>query len=244
MTYKFPQRSMTVLIIVAHPDDEVLGCGGTAAALATQGVAVYPCILSGQVDARRQRPDLPDLLEDIKASKTIIGFKSPILGNFPNIQFNRIPHLELVQFIEQAIQQTQADIIFTHHPHDLNNDHHHTSIACQAAARLFQRRSDLPPLQGLYFMEILSATDWSFPVQGNSFAPDTFFEIGETCLKQKIEALRSYRGVMRDFPHPRSPEILTGLAAYRGGQAGMKYAEAFQTAFQALTIGGIRGYTK
>jgi hypothetical protein len=81
-------------------------------------------------------------------------------------------------------------------------------------------------------------------VQGNSFSPDTFFEIGETCLEQKIEALRSYRGVMRDFPHPRSPEILTGLAAYRGGQAGMKYAEAFQTAFQALTIGGIRGYTK
>lgn len=226
---------MTVLIIVAHPDDEVLGCGGTAAALAAQGIAVYSCILSGQVDARQKRPDLPDLLGDINAAQTILDCKPPILGDFPNIKFNTIPHLELVQFIEKAIQQTQADIIFTHHPHDLNNDHYHTSIACQAAARLFQRRSDLPSLRGLYFMEILSATDWSFPGSGITFCPDTFFEIGNIFLKRKLEALRSYKGVMRDFPHPRSEEILKSLAAYRGGQAGMKYAEAFQTAFHALT---------
>jgi LmbE family N-acetylglucosaminyl deacetylase len=226
---------MNILIVIAHPDDEVLGCGGTAAALAAQGIAVYSCILSGQVDARHKRPDLPDLRGDINAVQTILGCKPPILGDFPNIKFNTIPHLELVQFIEKAVQQTQADIIFTHHPHDLNNDHYHTSIACQAAARLFQRRSDLPSLRGLYFMEILSATDWSFSLSGSTFCPDTFFEIGETFLEQKLEALRSYRGVMRDFPHPRSEEILKGLAAYRGGQAGMKYAEAFQTAFHALT---------
>jgi hypothetical protein len=82
-------------------------------------------------------------------------------------------------------------------------------------------------------MEILSATDWTFP-SGDAFRADTFFEIGEDFLEKKIKALETYKGVMRPFPHPRSKEILTGLAAYRGGQAGMKYAEAFQTAFHAL----------
>ncbi|MDJ0712935.1 MAG: PIG-L deacetylase family protein [Prochloraceae cyanobacterium] len=225
---------MAVLIVVAHPDDEILGCGGTAAALASEGIEVRSCILSGQVDARQKRPDIPDLLDDIHTAQTLLCCKRPILGDFPNIKFNTIPHLKLVQFIEKAIEQIQADIIFTHHPHDLNNDHHHTSIACQAAARIFQRRSGLPPLRALYFMEILSATDWAFPSNGGEFRPDTFFEIGETLLKQKLEALRAYHGVMRDFPHPRSEEILKSLAAYRGGQAGMKYAEAFQTAFRAL----------
>lgn len=83
-------------------------------------------------------------------------------------------------------------------------------------------------------MEILSSTDWAFPVDGQNFQADTFIEIGEDGLEMKIEALKAYEGVMRDFPHPRSEEIVKGLAAYRGGQAGIQYAEAFQTAFQLL----------
>lgn len=225
---------MPVLIVVAHPDDEVLGCGGMAATLTQKGVAVHSCILSGQVEVRQNRPDVPELLQDIQTAQILLGCKAPILGNFPNIQFGTVPHLKLVQFIEQAIEKVQPEIIFTHHPQDLNDDHRHTSLACQAAARLFQRRPGFKPLQGLYFMEILSATDWAFPGNNPGFLADTFFEIGESGLQQKIEALRSYQGVMRDFPHPRSKEILTGLAAYRGGQAGMHYAEAFQTAFRAL----------
>lgn len=220
-----------VLIVVAHPDDEVLGAGATAAALAAQGFSVRTCMLSGKADARRNRPDVIELQADAYRAQTILGIGEPILGDFPNIRFNLVPHLELVQFIETAIVETQANVIFTHHPHDLNNDHLHTSLACQAAARLFQRRGGIPRLQALYFMEILSSTDWSFPGTQQPFRADTFFPIEDT-LERKIEALRSYRGVMRDFPHPRSEEILRGLAAYRGGQAGVRYAEAFQTAFR------------
>lgn len=232
---------MSILIVVAHPDDEVLGCGGMAASLASKGFKVYSCILSGSAEVRNHRPDTPQLMNHIDSSGKIIGFTDTILGEFPNIQFNTVPHLKMVQFIENVIIQTKAEYIFTHHPSDLNNDHVHTSLACQAASRLFQRKSLDFRLYGLYFMEILSATDWAFPSGSSHFIPNTFFEIGEQFLNQKLKALAAYEGVMRDYPHPRSVEALTGLAAYRGGQAGMKYAEAFQTAFHSLTPSILEG---
>jgi LmbE family N-acetylglucosaminyl deacetylase len=224
---------MSVLIVAAHPDDEVLGCGGTAAMFVSRGVEVRACILSGDAEARANRPETAELLADADRAREILGLSSSILGKFPNINFNLVPHLELVQFIESAIVETGAETIFTHHPADVNDDHKHTSSACQAAARIFQRRPNLTPLKALYYMEVPSATDWTFP-SGNAFRADSFAELGEANLEKKLRALEAYRGVMRDFPHPRSREIVTGLAAFRGGQAGMKYAEAFQTAFHAI----------
>lgn len=225
---------MPTLIVVAHPDDEVLGCGGMASALTSKGTEVRACILCGEVDARRNRPPVSELHAGIDGAQRILGMPSAILGHFSNIQFNTVPHVELVQFIEAQIESSGADTILTHHPNDVNDDHRHTSRACQAAVRLFQRRPGIAPLRALYFMEILSATDWTMP-SGEQFRADTFFEIGESGLECKVRALGSYAGVLRDFPHPRSPEVIRGLAAYRGGQAGMRYAEAFQTAFSALS---------
>jgi LmbE family N-acetylglucosaminyl deacetylase len=138
-----------------------------------------------------------------------------------------------VQFIEHAILDTDARVLFTHHPRDVNDDHVQTSRACQAAARLSQRRPGVPSLKRLFFMEVPSATDWAFREAGSPFEPDSFFEIGNH-LERKCEALAAYRGVMRDFPHPRSVEVIRGLAAYRGGQAGLHYAEAFQCAFAVI----------
>lgn len=225
---------MTCLLVVAHPDDEALGAGGMACGLADRGEQVHSCILSGSVDARRHRPEVADLHTDMLAAHTILGLAEPIVGPFPNIAFNTVPHVELVQFIEAAIESTGATTIVTHHPSDLNNDHHHVSLACQAAARLFQRRPGIPPLARLLFMEILSSTDWSFPGGSIGFEPTAFMELGPALLDRKLEALRAYRGVMRDYPHPRSEESVRSLAAYRGGQAGVVYAEAFQVAFQRL----------
>jgi len=224
---------MSILIVVSHPDDEVLGCGAMAAELAARGHEVRSCILSGQVGARQHRPSVLDLHSDLRESHRILGIGEAILGDFPNIAFNTVPHLELVQFIEKAMVQTDADILLTHHPQDLNNDHLHTSIACQAAARLAQRSNRGPRLKALYFMEILSSTDWAFPGPANLFTPDTYFELGEQRLSQKCDALQAYRNVMRDYPHPRSLENVRALATLRGGQAGMRYAESFQTAFHA-----------
>lgn len=225
---------MTILVVVSHPDDEVLGCGATVAAMVEQGHKAYSCILSASADARRYRPEVAELMEDMKRAHELLGITPYSLGGFPNIKLNTVPHLELVQFIERAIEETGATTLFTHHPQDLNNDHKHTSAACLAAARLFQRRNDVPPLQGLYFMEVLSSTDWSFPGVGSPFQADTFFEIGEHGLERKIDALSAYRRVMRDYPHSRSRETITSLATLRGSQAGVKYAEAFQTAFRRM----------
>ncbi len=222
---------MNVLIVVAHPDDEVLGAGGTSQVLIGQGCKVTSCIMSYKADARNNRPDEEELYANMIEAQHILGLESPILGEFPNIRFNTIPHLELVKFIENAILKTQAQLILTHHPSDINDDHRHTSIACQAAARLFQRTDKVPALKGLYFMEVLSSTDWAFAGQGNLFQADTFVEIGKF-LEKKIKAIKTYKGVLREFPHSRSEEVIKALATYRGGQSGLNNAEAFQTAFR------------
>ena len=226
---------MPVLIVVAHPDDEVLGCGGTAAALAAAGEQVRACILCGDVGARKGRPALDELRADIDTAQQRLGLGPPILGTFENLALNTVPHLELVEFIERAMIETAADVIFTHHLGDLNDDHTHVSRACQAAARNCQRGGPAPPLRALFFMEVASATEWSFPSgKASAFVPDSFFDIGHT-LQHKLSALAAYRGVMRDFPHPRSEEAIRSLAAHRGSQSGMRYAEAFRSGFVALS---------
>lgn len=223
---------MKYLIVVAHPDDEVLGAGATMYKLTREGHSVDVCILSGEVHARNYRPTTDELNEDVNSSLNILGVNQVIKGDFPNIEFNIVPHLKLVQFIEKAIVDTNAQIIFTHHPADLNNDHFYTSLACQAAVRLFQRKEGVMPIKELLFMEVPSATDWALNKSMNQFNPNTFIEVGKEAVDKKIEALARYRGVMRDYPHPRSREALKGLAAYRGGQAGMIYAEAFESVFR------------
>jgi N-acetylglucosamine malate deacetylase 1 len=223
---------MTYLVVVAHPDDEVLGAGATMYKLAQEGHSVNVCILSGDVNARNFRPSINELYEDVNSSMEILGVNKVLTGNFPNIELNTVPHLQLVQFIEKAIIETAAEVIFTHHPADLNNDHLHTSLACQAAVRLFQRRKDVKPLKELLFMEVPSSTEWGVNKGLNSFSPNTFIQVGEEGIEKKLEALAQYRGVMRDYPHPRSNEAIKGLAAYRGSQAGMVYGEAFESVFR------------
>jgi len=219
------------LVVVAHPDDEVLGFGATGAKLVQEGEIVQSIVLSGLADARTRRPEDDELLSHIKLANKKLGFNFPELGSFPNIQLNTIPHLELVQFIEKAIEKFEPDRVFTHHPSDLNDDHRHVSRACAAAVRLFQRREYLKPIKSLYYMEIPSATDWSMPEAQLPFMPNVYFD-STGFIELKLEALSCYRNVMRPAPHPRSEEVIRGLAAYRGGQAGYLYAEAFQLAFQ------------
>jgi LmbE family N-acetylglucosaminyl deacetylase len=222
---------MNVLIVVAHPDDEVLGCGMVGAALAEAGHVVRACFLAGHAEARGGLPANGGLKADIDAAQGILGFGAPILGTFPNIRLNTVPHLELVQFVEKALVESDASLVFTHHPADVNDDHLHTSRATQAAIRLFQRRPGVRPAR-LFYAEILSSTDWSLPGGTPQFAPDTFVD-GTGRLERKIAAMRAYRGVLRDPPHPRSEQVLRALAQYRGGQCGFHEAEAFQTAFSA-----------
>lgn len=225
---------MRALIVVAHPDDEVLGCGATAALLSRRGSLVRACILSGRVDARQSRPAEEALFKHICEAQGALGIGEPILGDFPNIRFNTVAHLDLVRFIEAAMVSTQATVLFTHHPADVNDDHRLVSLACQAAARLHQRNASVPSLEALFYMEIPSSTDWAFPSNVLPFVPNAFLEVGLELVERKIAALSKYEGVMRPYPHPRSAAALRSLAAFRGGQAGLDHAEAFQIAYKNL----------
>lgn len=225
---------MKYLLVVAHPDDEVLGAGATIFKLSQVGHEVDLAIMSSDVRARAHRPDDDALDNDMETSSKMIGIGKVFKGTFPNIEMNTVPHLHLVQFIEQAIMKSQPDVIVTHHPTDTNNDHLQTSIACQAAIRIFQRRTDVKPISELWYMEVPSATEWSVDSSSNRFQPNMFVEIGQDGIDRKINALNAYRGVMRPYPHPRSAEGIRGLAAYRGTQSGQNYAEAFECVFRRV----------
>ncbi len=226
---------MNYLFVVAHPDDEVLGAGATIKKLTDAGHTVDLCIMCTEAKARAYRPGDAELNSDLDESARMLGVRHKYEGTFPNIEMNNATHLSLVQFIEKALLQSGAEVVVTHHPADTNNDHMHTSMACQAAIRLFQRRPEVTPLRELWYMEVLSSTEWSVNTAMNRFMPNTYVEVGRENIDIKIQALAAYRGVMRDYPHPRSEEAITGLAAYRGAQAGCLYAEAFECVLRRIT---------
>lgn len=226
---------MKYLIVVAHPDDETLGCGASMRKWSQNGEQVDVCIMCTEAKARAFRPKDNELDYDMNESTKFLGVHKIYEGSFPNIEMNNSTHLSLVQFIEKAIIDSKPDVIVTHHPSDTNNDHMHTSMACQAAVRLFQRKPEVKPMKEVWFMEVLSSTEWSVNTAMNAFRPNTYVEIGADGIKAKIDAMHMYRDVMRPYPHPRSDEGIRGLATFRGGQAGVNYAEAFECVLRRIT---------
>lgn len=221
---------MNYLIVVAHPDDEVLGAGATIYKLVKEGNRVAVAIMVSSVSARRNRS--LTLSNDEEKSMSIIGVEKTYHADFPNIKMNTVPHLELVQFVENCIRDWKAEAIITHHPNDVNIDHQETSKATIAACRLFQRIEDIPSLRFLAYMEIPSSTEWSLNTAENQFRPNLFFEVGKDGIEKKIAALNAYVDVIRPYPHPRSVEALAALSTFRGAQAGCNYAEAFESVFR------------
>ena len=220
---------MNYLIVVAHPDDEALGVGATIHKLVKEGHKVAVATMANHAAARAHLSDT--LGNDQQEAFKILGVSKCYAADFPNIKMNTVPHLDMVQFIEGCIEDFGADAIITHHPSDTNNDHVQTSYAAQAACRIAQRKDGIPPLKLVLYMEIMSSTEWSLDSGTKKFDPNYFIEIGKEGLDLKLKALYAYKGIMRPYPHPRSEEAIKGLAAFRGGQAGCEYAEAFECVF-------------
>ena len=218
---------MKYLIVVAHPDDEVLGAGSSIWKW-SKTYEVDVAIMCTEAKARAFHPEDNELKGDMNTSTKSLGVKNVYEGTFPNIEMNTVPHLKLVQFIEDAIHKSEPDIVITHHPADTNNDNMMTSMACQEAIRLFQRRPEVKRIQEFWYMEVPSCTEWKINNSLNTFNPNCYVEVGEEGVDAKVKALNMYRGVMRPYPHPRSAEYIKGLAAYRGGQFGLNYAESFE----------------
>jgi LmbE family N-acetylglucosaminyl deacetylase len=207
------------LIIAAHPDDEVLGCFGTAKRLIDEGYEGYTLILGEGKTSRNEEVD-NNFNEEIKKANDTIGINEIFRLNFPDNKFDSVPLLNIVQEIEKIIQTIKPQIIFTHYEKDLNIDHQITYKATITATRPMENCS----VKEIYSFEILSSTEWAYPL---SFSPDVFFDITNT-LKDKINAMRCYKSELRNFPHPRSLEGIELNAKYMGMRVGLKAAEAFK----------------
>lgn len=224
---------MKYLLVVAHPDDEVLGAGASIWNWTRKGDVVDVALMCTEAKARAFRPGDEELNSDLDESAAYLGINKKYEATFPNIEMNTVPHLKLVQFIESAIKESEPDVIITHHPADTNNDHLQTSMACQEAIRLFQRRPEVNRVKEFWYMEVPSCSEWAINNAFNLFRPNCYVEVGKEGVDAKIKALSMYRGVMRPYPHPRSAEYITGLAAMRGGQWGQNYSEAFEVVLRA-----------
>lgn len=217
-----------ILIIAAHPDDEILGCGGTIARLIRKGYEAYTLILGEGITSRsdtrnkenRQR-EIVELKKQAKEANDTLGVRKIFSYDFPDNRFDTVPLLDIVKTIENVKKEIKPEVVFTHYEKDLNIDHQITYKAAITSTR---------PLKGetvkeIYSFEIPSSTEWYYP---HSFPPDTFFDISET-IDVKLKAVGKYKTELREHPHPRCLEGIQLAAKLWGMKVGLSYAEAFKS---------------
>jgi LmbE family N-acetylglucosaminyl deacetylase len=220
---------MKVLVIAAHPDDEVLGCGGTMARLAREGHAVHIAIMAEGITSRHaQRKDadpgqLSRLHQQAHAAAARVGAREVRLFKLPDNRLDTVPLLDIVKVLEDLLQELQPEVIYTHHPGDLNIDHGVVHRAVLTATRPLPGQS----VREIYAFEVLSSTEWAFQRLEPVFRANVFVDVSAT-LEAKLASLACYEGEIRPFPHPRSPEALRANAARWGSVAGCEAAEAFE----------------
>ncbi|EAH6869417.1 PIG-L family deacetylase [Campylobacter sp. RKI_CA19_01128] len=216
-------KNNKILIIAAHPDDEVLGCFGTIAKYIQQGYEAYTLILGeGKTSRDINSKNEQEILEDeLFKANNLLGIKKVFRKFFPDNAFDKIPLLEIVKSIEEVKNEIKPNIIFTHYEKDLNIDHQITYKATITATRSLQEES----VKEIYSFEILSSTEWNYPL---SFQPDVFFDISAT-LDLKLKAMSFYQSELRNYPHPRSLEGIKINAQYQGMRVGLQYAEVFKS---------------
>jgi LmbE family N-acetylglucosaminyl deacetylase len=220
---------LRVLVIAAHPDDEVLGCGATMGRLVREGNDVRIAILAEGLTSRsRAREDtdareLIGLRAQAKQAADLLGIKEVTFYDLPDNRLDTVPLLDVVKIVEQLIARVQPARIYTHHAGDLNMDHVVVSRAVMIATRPV---ADCR-VKEVYQFEVASSTEWAFQQLEPLFRPNVFMDIAET-LDAKVNAMSCYETEARIFPHPRSPEALRAIATRWGTVAGCKAAEAFQ----------------
>lgn len=216
-----------VLVIAAHPDDEVLGCGGTMARAAAEGAAVHVLFLADGVSARGGgTADVAAALarrrEAAVAAAAALGARPPAFGDFPDNRLDGVPLIEIVQRVEEAIARIHPATVITHHGGDLNIDHRLVHQAVVTACRPLPGSS----VRALWCFETVSSTEWASAAIGDAFRPTLYVDIA-AFLEAKLRALDCYGEEMRAFPHARSREAVEALARLRGASAGRGAAESF-----------------
>ena len=228
--------SKIVVVVAAHPDDEVLGCGATVARHCDEGDEVHALILSEGITARDGVRDADVRQAEIEALRSCafaaakaLGARQPRLAGFPDNRLDTIPLIDVVKQVENVVRELRPSVIYTHHGGDLNVDHRIAHQAVLTACR---------PLPGgsvteIYAFETASSTEWSGTGIGASFEPSRFVDVTRW-MQRKLQALRAYGTEMRAFPHARSLEAIEALARWRGASVGVAAAEAFVAVRQVV----------
>jgi LmbE family N-acetylglucosaminyl deacetylase len=209
-----------VLVVAAHPDDDVLGCGGTVARLCAHGVAVDVVILASGALSRADgtTEEVAALADAARQAAKILGTAPPRLLGLPDNRLDSLPLLDIIAPLEAVIHAVQPQVVLTHHGSDLNIDHVRAHEAVLTACRPVGR-----PSPAILTFETVSSTEWRMD---GAFNPALFVDISAHWAR-KTEALSAYAMEMRPWPHARSPEALEALARWRGASAGLPMAEAF-----------------
>lgn len=218
-----------MLVVAAHPDDEVLGCGGTMCRLASEGTKVYCLILGEGVTSRDDRRDtvfreneLEELRKTARRANAILGVREVFFASLPDNRFDSVDLLDVVKIVEHHVAELRPDRVFTHSGSDLNNDHVVTSQAVITACRPVPET----PVKGVFLFPVLSSTEWNFE---NTFHPNYYFGI-DGFLGAKKAAMQVYLSELREWPHPRSLKAIEYEARLNGAHVGRNAAEAFRIA--------------
>lgn len=213
-----------ILVVAAHPDDEILGCGATLARHTDAGDRVHILILATGLAARGavETGAIEVLEAAARQAAQAIGAEAPRFAGFADNRLDGMDLLDIVKSIETVTEAVQPEIVYTHHGGDLNIDHR---IACEAVVTACR------PLPGaatraIYAFETVSSTEWAIADCHVAFRPNHFVET-EAFMALKMKALEAYSSEMRPWPHARSVEAIRALAAYRGVSVGCAAAEAF-----------------
>lgn len=214
----------SISVIVAHPDDEVLGCGATIAWHVAKGDIVSLLVLS---DGEQSRPDYCKKSLELRetalvCSSRLLGISCTEIAAFPDNAFDTVSLLSIAQRIELFLRKHQPSLLYTHSYHDLNIDHQLVSRAVLTAAR----PQPGAIVKSILAMEVLSASEWNFASPA-AFRPNVFRDV-TNFVSLKMQALSCYQQEMRDAPHSRSVENVGHQLSFRGHCVGFNAAEAFE----------------
>jgi LmbE family N-acetylglucosaminyl deacetylase len=218
---------LKVLVIAAHPDDEVLGCGGTISRHSLNGDEVHVMILAEGLTSRgdsvcSSKENLSALASAAHEANKILGVASLSMYGLPDNRLDSLDRLDVIKLIEHKIFECKPECIYTHHAGDVNIDHRVIHEAVNTACRPLPGHS----VKQLLYFEIPSSTEWQIPGSAPAFTPTWFVDISEN-LEVKMRALHAYEMEMRSWPHPRSCKAVEHLARWRGATIGVEAAECF-----------------
>ena len=211
-----------VLVVAAHPDDEILGCGGTIAYHSSLGDTVRVLLITDGVSSRDGLAGVNRRREACRRACHTVGANDPIFLDFPDNKLDTVPLLDVTKKIEQQLGDYPPSIVYTHFAGDLNIDH---AIVHRAVLTACRPQPGFP-VKKIYSFEVLSATGWLPSSNKGNFEPSVLVDISKF-LELKLDALREYDDEMRPFPHSRSYENVEHLARYRGATVGLAAAEGF-----------------